>query len=114
MWYVWRNSDGCHRIYRMEAANLSDWNNPKLVTIEGLPDGEEPWHPDVAAANDGSLVMALCSFPRDLQENKMCIRDSCSRSISGSTPKNSGMKNIQAHNSNKMLPVIFCPFVHET
>ena len=73
MWYVWRNSDGCHRIYRMEAANLSDWNNPKLVTIEGLPDGEEPWHPDVAAANDGSLVMALCSFPRDLQENKRIL-----------------------------------------
>lgn len=83
MWYVWRDSAGRHRIYRMEAPNLTDWSSPKLVTIDGLPDKEEPWHSDVAIASDGSLVMALCSFPLDLPNNKRILicQDHCSKGL---------------------------------
>ena len=83
MWYVWRDSAGRHHIYRMEAPNLTDWSNPKLVTIDGLPDKEEPWHPDVATASDGSLVRALCSFPLESPNNKRILicQDHCSNGL---------------------------------
>ena len=73
MWYVWRSHDGHHRIYRMESNNLGNWRKPILVQIHGLPSDEEPWHPDISLAQDGRLIMALCSFPSDQYRNKRIL-----------------------------------------
>lgn len=70
MWYVWRDRNGRHYIWRMESIDLHNWCGKQRIKINGFPDDEEPWHPDVALDRDGVLVMALCSFPRDEYRQK--------------------------------------------
>lgn len=77
MWYVWRNHNGRHQVWRMESKDLLNWHTPSLIKIEGLPAEEEPWHPDVAQAPDGSLVMALCTFPKGHYRNMRIMLCTC-------------------------------------
>ncbi|MDL2297539.1 hypothetical protein LJC40_00130 [Synergistaceae bacterium OttesenSCG-928-D05] len=67
MWYVDRISNGHYVIRRSESDDLRQWAETSEVAIEGLLDGEEPWHLEVVRLKEGEdeLTMLLTVFSEE-------------------------------------------------
>ena len=60
MWYVDRDDTGVSVIKR-DGDNILNIENPRVTHIEGMTEGETPWHIDVVEDEEDRLLMSICA-----------------------------------------------------